>query len=352
MNTALLTVDSLNIDYAVAEWLLSKRLAGSKRNVTTTSEETGEQITEVVNRTEEEYASIMQSFRAYLAQGHMDLLSNPVDITRVAALWASQRNERGHKRRPHQPMVSANTFALRVAAVSSWYSFVQDRYKLDFPNPMKDVKRPKVQPYAAALPLDPEIVQQGLDEINRSTLVGMRDYALLTVALATGKRASELVGMRRKDIKIAGKKGSEIITLSFLGKGEKADRKKLDDLQSSILLDYLIAQYGERFSTMPEETPVWVSYSKRNAGQAIDAKTLSNICKKHFGTSKVHTTRHTFSIGMLRSGADITQLAKELNHTDIRTTMAYTNELTKEENPFSQKLSERFGFKPRTKNEV
>jgi len=42
-------------------------------------------------------------------------------------------------------------------------------------------------------PIEPETVEQGLENINRTTLLGLRDYAILAVALATGRRAHELV---------------------------------------------------------------------------------------------------------------------------------------------------------------
>src|SRR5437773_5065504 len=58
------------------------------------------------------------------------------------------------------------------------------------------------QPYAAAVPLDPEEVEMGLEGINRDKLAGLRDYAILAVALSTGRRSSELVGLRAKDLKI------------------------------------------------------------------------------------------------------------------------------------------------------
>ena len=45
-------------------------------------------------------------------------------------------------------------------------------------------------------PIEPETVEQGLLSINRTTLQGLRDYAILAVALATGRRAHELVTLR------------------------------------------------------------------------------------------------------------------------------------------------------------
>jgi hypothetical protein len=50
---------------------------------------------------------------------------------------------------------------------------------------------------------------------------------------------------------------------------------------------------------------------------------LSNICLTYLGTSQVHALRHTFAVGMMRSGAPITELAGRLGHTDIKITSIY-----------------------------
>ena len=45
------------------------------------------------------------------------------------------------------------------------------------------------------------------------------------------------------------------------------------------------------------------------------------------------------------SGAPITDLASRLGHTDIKITQAYTKELMGDDNPYSEKLTARFGLK-------
>lgn len=52
-----------------------------------------------------------------------------------------------------------------------------------------------MQAYAATLPLDVETLEK-LATIDRSIGEGLRDYAISAVALYTGRRASELVGLR------------------------------------------------------------------------------------------------------------------------------------------------------------
>src|SRR5947209_5218183 len=210
-----LTNYQFTIDAAIAEWLIEKR----KR--------TGSE------RTRQGYEDTMRQFRQFLATGNLDLLNNPIDIARIAGMWANMRTE--NTRRAGLD-VSPSTYNLRLAILSSWYTFVQDTYKLEIPNPIKDVKKRPVQEYAAALPIAPDMVEQGLGNIDRGSLAGMRDYALLAVALATGRRASELAGLRGQDVKIQGRKERRI-HLTFHCKGGKIMHDLLDLETSAVFLD-------------------------------------------------------------------------------------------------------------------
>jgi len=212
--TQALTTYQFTIDNAVAEWLAQKETIGSKR-------------------TRAEYEETIRRFRATLAQGGLDLLGNPIDIARIAALWANMRAS--NSRRLGQD-VSPAMYNQRLAILSSFYTFVQETYKLDIPNPIKDVKKRKVQAYAAALPIAPETVEHGLEGIDRTSLQGLRDYALLAVALYTGRRASELAGLRGRDVKLQGRTQVRI-QLTFHCKGNKVMRDLLDADTSAVLLD-------------------------------------------------------------------------------------------------------------------
>jgi len=196
------------------------------------------------------------------------------------------------------------------------------------------------------LPSEHETVEQGLLSINRGTLQGLRDYAILAVALATGRRAHELVTLRLEHMKITGGKKEQRVMLTFAHcKGNKQMRDKLDVETSAVLLDYLHAQHGKNLLRVPGDTPLWLSYSRQNYGAAISTRTLANICEEHMDTSKVHALRHTFAVGMMKSGAPITDLAARLGHTDIKITHTYAKEIMGDENPYSEKLTARFGIK-------
>jgi site-specific recombinase XerD len=346
------------IDAAIAEWLAQKEATGGSRQVLVDDRPR--------TRTGLEYERTMESFRHFLARGGLDVLPiiaqteqeinrHAIDIARLAGLWANTRQParltkdgaESHRFDTSSP-VSASMYNQRLAILSSFYTFVQDTYKLAIPNPIKDVKRRKVQPYAkaAADAIPPEEIEQGLDSIDRSTSEGLRDYAILAVALYTGRRASELVGLRGQDVKLQGRAPNTRIMLTFRAKGDKTMHDLLDTETSAVLLDYLHAQFGKRLQTIPPDAPIWISYS-RNAtrGQAISIRTLSNIVAAHLPTSKVHAIRHSFAVGMIRSGAPITDLADHLGHTDIKITRIYTKELTVAENKYGDLLVKRFGIK-------
>ena len=307
MSDTALTPYQFTIDSAIAEWIAQRKTLGSARTAT-------------------EYERTMESFRQFLTPGGLDVLPitaeseqevnrHAIDLARLAGLWANTRAAARLKKDgtastrfdPDAP-VSSSMYNQRLAILSSFYTFIQDTYKLKIPNPIKDVKRPKVQAYKAADPIPPHEVEQGLDGIDRNTPEGLRDYAILAVALRTGRRASELAGLRGRDVRIQGRGKDACIRLVFHAKGKKDMKDLLDPDTSAVMLDYLHARFGKQLQAIPPEAPIWVSYS-RNAtnGQAIGIRSLSNIVAAHLPTSKVHALRHTFTVGMLRSGAPLTQ---------------------------------------------
>ncbi len=334
MSDTALVLSQFTIEASIAEWLKQKETtrSGSLKTITA-------------------YRDTIQQFRNYLSPFRLDLLGNPIDIARVAPIWASTRlptrlKKDGTPSKRHQGEISNSTYNQRLAILSSWYTFVQEVYKLEIPNPIKDVAKRKVQAYAAALPIEPDVVETGLEGINRNRLQGLRDYAILAVALYTGRRASELVGLRGEDVTIQGKGKAARLLLRFHCKGGKIEYNKLDEETSVVLLEYLHAQFGKHLLTIPPDAPIWVSFSKQNKGRAISVQTLSAICRNTLGTSKNHALRHSFAVAMIRSGAPITDLAEALGHTDIKITQLYAKEVDKSaDNPYGNKIVSRFGIR-------
>jgi integrase/recombinase XerC len=90
-----------------------------------------------------------------------------------------------------------STHNQRLAILSSFYTFAERRGLVAGGNPIRLVDRRPVQAYASAEPLSAAIVEQRVRAIDRTTLLGKRDYALLAVFLQTGGRLFEVAALAR-----------------------------------------------------------------------------------------------------------------------------------------------------------
>ena len=113
---------------------------------------------------------------------------------------------------------------------------------------------------------------------------------------------------------------------------------------TAALLEYLHAIYGKDLTRLPSNAPIWVSFSDRNQGKAVSARTLQRICDRYLGTSKFHATRHTWAVTMSKSKATLAEIGRGLGHSNLKTTSDYLEELIANENPYAQTIEETFGF--------
>ena len=305
------------LDQAIAEWLDAK---SAKSNSL---------------RTAQAYRDTMADFRAALAERSADLLSDPALVALTAEQWATQSRV--------GRAVTPATFNLRLAIVSSFYVYYSKKAALSgrpVINPIAAVERHPVQAYHSAVPLDLKDLNQRLKSIDRTTLQGKRDYALLTVLTATGRRLSEICHMQRGDLVFG-----DTVRIAFPHcKGGKHMADRLTTRQSTALLDWLHAYYGTDLDGLPAETPIWVSLSRRNPGAPMGSQTVGDICEKYLGTAKVHTLRHTFAVAMEKAGAPISEIQSRLGHESAATTSVYLKQLHAAENPYAEALDDLFGI--------
>ena len=312
--TVVLSHESYPLELAVSAWLDSK----SKLSNST--------------RTHRNYVDAITAFRAALQRAGMDLDSPTPDIALVAQAWAS-------KSFGGLSDVSAATYNQLLAVLSSFYTFARKRQLLDMPNPIELVERRKVQSYGSATPLNISTVGKVLRSINRSTLAGKRDYALLAVAFTTGRRLAEMAAMRVGDVQV---KDTRVTVLWPRAKGAKTVRDAVSLSVGKALLDYLHALYGDALDTIQ---PVWVSLAHDGTyGKQLSERSIANICLKHLGTSKVHSLRHTFAHTMEEAGAQVSDIQARLGHNSLATTSRYLASLRSAEDTHSEALAVLFGM--------
>lgn len=284
------------------------------------------------------YRKQLFSLRAYLQTYGLDLNSPGNQLPPLVQTWASQRTPNSRR----QGSVAPATYNQRIAAIHSFYSWITRHQVAHWPNPTEALSRPPVRKYAEAHALDVQQVRNRLKNIDRSTPRGKRDYALLQVALNTGRSARELASLNWSSVDLH---DEQTIMLTFEGgRAGKVMHDTLDQRLSQTLLDYLHAVYGEDLQTLGPDDPIWISFSDRTFRQAIGQQTIADICTAHLGVSKTQQLRHTFALAMDQVGAPVDTIQTRLGHEDRTTTDIYLANLKKAQNPYAGALADCFGL--------
>lgn len=285
-------------------------------------------------KTETAYRSTLTEFRAYLQEKHLDLDHFPPSVANAAREWLNTSKA--------ERVITWSTFNNRRSILSSFYKFALRNDVLDS-NPIERIPAQKIGAKNAAHYLPDAQVKASLRVINRSTVEGLRDYALLSIALTTGHRSSELAGLRLSHLTFS---DASCLVRWERCKGNKQMTSRLERGVTKALYAYLTDRrvYGSRLLTMPGDKPVWLSFSDRNREQAIGTRTISNICARYLGDSRVHVTRHTAAVNLKNAGASLEQVRQFLGHSNAKTTSDYLEEQLGYVNPFAEQLEAAFGI--------
>lgn len=309
------------LDAAIEKWLKAKaKRTGSARTLAT-------------------YSETMSRFRLRLHAQGLDLDSpDERAIVDVAEAFAEERSVRG--RGAGKP-VSPGTYNQRIAVISSFYEFARRRRLLNRPNPMEMVERLPDEAYKSAAPLDARVIAASLAKIDRETLLGMRDYALVAIGLSTGRRLAELAALTWGDVEIAG----GVVTLTFpKAKGGKEMRDELMPQVGDALMRWIYRWYGGVVGIAPD-APLWVALEPNSRGHRLTHQAISDMCKRRLGTSKVHAMRHSFAHGMEAVGASVSEIQQRLGHSNMATTGRYLTKLRSAKNLHAGDLAALFGIK-------
>lgn len=233
-----------------------------------------------------------------------------------------------------------STYAARISALRSFYKFaLARRHFVRYPNPIDDIERPATPAYSKVKALDPRDIAVAMQAIDRTTLQGKRDYALLCVFLETAQRKSAVQMLHWKDVELLGRlediKLPEDIKLILTFprvKGNRAmPRYELSHLASKALLEWLAHIYQMNPLSLHGDRPLWVNL--RNIGFVKELEQLSNngitlICKTRIGTTHVHKLRHTVAQQCLVAGMPITDIQQLLGHANLATLTVYLEALS------------------------
>ena len=186
-------------------------------------------------------------------------------------------------------------------------------------DPAETVESPR---FRSSLPmfLTVEEVERLIAQPDASTVVGLRDKAMVEVMYSAGLRVSELCKLRLNDIHYD--KGY----VRCIGKGDKERLVPIGRRAVEIVRAYL----GKSRPKLARENSPPLLFLSRKGGECSRHgfwKTISD-CGRQAGIRKKlkpHMLRHSFATHLLDRGADLRAVQMMLGHSDIATTQIYTH---------------------------
>lgn len=217
--------------------------------------------------------------------------------------------------------LAAGTIGVKLRAVKRLFAYLAETNHILL-NPAENIKEPKQAHKLPRNVLTAGEANRILSMPNESTIIGIRDRAILEVFYSTGLRLSELINLTLFDCDLVG--GYVRVNC---GKGSK-DRV--------VPLGSLAAQHVKRY--VSQVRPEYVRPHKSGPvlfmtryGTKLSPCLMQIMVRRYARLAGVgkrvtpHTFRHTFATELVRGNADITAVQKMLGHASLAATQVYVH---------------------------
>lgn len=267
-------------------------------------------------KTVETYTKALRQLGGYFAEHHIDKPTREDVIAFREDLKAT-----GHK---------PTTIQNYITAARLFFSWLEQAGI--YPNVAAHVKGAKLDREHKKNYLTSRQVKAVLADIDRTTLQGKRDYAMLVLMVTGGLRTVEVERADIGDMQTLG--DSTVLYIQGKGRDEKTEYVKLDAHVEAAIRDYLKAR-GEA----KPDAPLFASTSNNNRGKRMTTRAISGIAKAHmleagYNSDKLtaHSLRHTAVTLSLLAGQPLEEVQQFARHANISTTMIYNHALDKAKN--------------------
>jgi site-specific recombinase XerD len=216
---------------------------------------------------------------------------------------------------------AAVTRNVRLAAIKSFFRFLEYRQ----PASLEQIRRVLAIPFKKTdtrlVPyLLREELQAVLDAPDPATRDGIRDRAMLHLAVCAGLRVSELIGLKVEDIDLSS------MSIRVLGKGRRERTLPLWKSTAAALRAWLavrgrVAAPEVFVNTRGGPMSRWGFAYLLKQHAATAARQHPSLSKKRISP---HVLRHTCAMMILQATQDIRKVSLWLGHATLTTTEVYT----------------------------
>lgn len=235
---------------------------------------------------------------------------------------------------------SDTTIAQRLAGLSSFFGHLQRKAALIDRNPVDMVERGDLDdsPYGNAKPMTKADFRAIMGEFDPTTPSGAMYQALFLTYALTGKRRTELLRLRGRDLSIDG----DAVTYHVTTKGGKGQRRTIPAAAWAAIRHYL--EVAGRDCPPTGDEPLFMAtrptadyidghgrYIRRRVGEPLSGTAATEAMKRAAARAGVdprrvtiHGMRHlAASLWKAAHGNDIRGLQSFLGHSNVATTQIY-----------------------------
>lgn len=208
-----------------------------------------------------------------------------------------------------------------------------------YPNVADHVKGAKLDREHKKDYLTSKQVKNVLSGVERDSLQGLRDYAVLTLMISCGLRTIEVRRANIGDLRTLG--DNAVLYIQGKGREEKTEYVKIPPQVEQAIRAYLKAR-----GTAKQEEPLFTSVSNNSKGGRLSTRSISGLAKNYmveagYNSDRLtaHSLRHTAVTLSLLAGKDITEVQQFARHARLDTTMIYNHSLDKAKNSCSDAVA-------------
>jgi len=212
---------------------------------------------------------------------------------------------------------------VRLAAIHAFFRFVASRNPEQLDLAQRVIAVPfKRAAHRAIDYLEYEEIDSILKAIDRTTLQGTRDYALLATMFNTGGRVQEIVDLRVRDLQLI-----KPYQVRLFGKGKKERYCPLWPETAAVLRSFC----KQRKVELSPEAHLFVNHREQPLSRFgvryilsrcldVASEAAPTLARKRLHS---HSMRHSTAVALLKSGVDISTISHMLGHASPTTTNRY-----------------------------